>query len=198
MLVDVAVLAFLGIGDNATRHCSGNLPTEHVHPVGRGDEHVGTLVFFAGLRQPRLVEVAILVLDRLHLTIHRKPVRMHVEGAHEDGNHQPAVVEILRFLDFLNDHDLAVGRRHDDSLGVFERKIAHRTAEKVHDDGIECAENSHEKPKPEFRIEPPEQQSRGCNHDEAPNKRVGALAMQSYLLQFTDFISHKSHVECLF
>ena len=182
MLVDVAILALFRISHDAASHRSGNLPTENIRAVGRRNQHVGPLVFLARLRQPRLVEIAVEMVNRLHLPIHRKPVGVDIEKAHENRNHQPSVVEIFRFLDFLDDNDLSVGRRDNDSLRVFLRKIANRTAEEIDDNGVCRTENHDEQPEPNLRVEPPQQQRHGSNHDEAPDERVVSFTVYSDFL----------------
>ena len=113
VLVDIAVLAFGGIGDNATGHGTCHLAHEHFLSIGRFDDDGGAFVFGASLGQPSLVEIAVVVLGHLDVAVHGKPVGMYVGDAHKDGHHQSAVVEIFVFLYFLHNDHLAVSSGHD-------------------------------------------------------------------------------------
>ncbi len=64
------------------------------------------------------------MLHELHFAVHREPVGMNVPEAHEDGNHQAAVVEIRRIVYFFYDHNLAVGWSHHQILGVLYVEVA--------------------------------------------------------------------------
>ena len=84
MLIDVALLTLLGVGDDTAGYGSGNLAHEDILTLGGGDHHVGVLVLLTGLRQPGLMVVAVLVDDELHLSIDGEPVGMYVPRTHED------------------------------------------------------------------------------------------------------------------
>ena len=113
VLVDIAVLAFGGIGHDATGHGTCHLAHEHFLSIGCFDDDGGTFVFGASLGQPSLVEIAVVVLGHLDIAVHGKPVGMYVGDAHKDGHHESAVVEIFVFLHFLHNDHLAVSSGHD-------------------------------------------------------------------------------------
>ena len=75
--------------------------------------------------------VSVLMMHEFHSAVNRKPVRMDIEKTHEYAYHKTLFMEILVFVNFLYDHDTAVGRCHNDVLCVFLRKISDRAAEKV-------------------------------------------------------------------
>ena len=75
-----------------------------------------------------------------------EPVGMHVERAHEDGDHEAAVMKIPVLVNFLHHHDLPVGRSHDNVLGVVDVEAAHRAAVEIEKDKVEGARNGYENP----------------------------------------------------
>jgi hypothetical protein len=103
-------------------------------------------VLLAGLGQPGFVEITVLVMYEFHAPVHGIPVGVHVERAHEDTDHQSLIVEILIFLHFLDDHDAAVGRSHDDILCI-PSIVADRTAVEVDDCAINDTKEYYEYPK---------------------------------------------------
>ena len=110
MLVDITLLIGLSIGDDATCHGSSYLAYQDVLTVGRSNHDVRMFVLLAGLGQPGLVVVAVLVVHELDLAIDREPVGMNIQRTHEDANHKTLVMEILILFGFLNNYNLAVGR----------------------------------------------------------------------------------------
>ena len=98
------------------------------------------LVLLTGFRKPRLVVVAVLMLYQLHMTVDRKPVGMHVEEAHEYRYHDTALMEILVFIHFLYHHHLAVGRSHNEVVGVVDIQKPLRTAEEIEHDEVKHGE----------------------------------------------------------
>ena len=84
--------------------------------------------------------VAVEMLYKLHLAVDGEPVGMYVERTHEDRNHQSFVVEILVLLCFLNHDDLAVGRCHNEFIGVA-IEVADRTAVEVERHHPGCAKD---------------------------------------------------------
>ena len=145
MFVDKAVLSLLGVGNDAARHGSGNLSAEYLLAVRSGEQDVGMLVFLTGLRQPCFMIVAVKMSDELHLAVDREPVGMDIYNAHEDGNHQTAVMEIFILVNLLNDNNLSVGWCHDNILGILRREMADRTTIEIHNKGI-----SHSKDKEKY------------------------------------------------
>ncbi len=49
MLVDVALLALLSVGNDTSSYGTSNLAAEYIHAFRGGDHHVGMLVLLAGL-----------------------------------------------------------------------------------------------------------------------------------------------------
>ena len=146
MLVDIALLTLLGVGHDATGQGACYLAHQHIFTVGGGNHDVGMLILLTGLWEPGLVVVAVLMMNKLHFSVDRKPVGMHVQRTHEDRNHQTLIVEIFVFLGFLHYHNLAVGRRHDQFLRIT-IVIADRTAVEVQSHQPGCAEDDDEDPK---------------------------------------------------
>ena len=130
MLVDVALLLWLGVGDNAACQRTRYLTDENVLALRGLNDDVGTLVLFARLGQPRLVVVAVMMLDEFHAAVDGKPVGVYVPRTHEDADHQSFVVEISVFLHFFNHYNLAVGRSHHRTLGIAV-EVANRAAVEV-------------------------------------------------------------------
>ena len=153
MLVDVAVFALFGVGDDAPSHCSGYLPTQYVDPVGSGNHHVCVLVFFACLGQPGLVEVAVEVLDELHAAINGEPVGVYVPQTHKDAHHDTAVVEVPVLVDLLDNDNLSVGRSNHNALRIVGSEVAYRTSVEVGYYGIDGSEDSNENGKWYLRVE---------------------------------------------
>ena len=182
MLVDVAFLIVLGVGHDAAGHGSGNLSHQHLLAVGCLDHDVGVLVLLTGLRQPGLVVVAVLMMDEQHPPVNGEPVGMHVEGTHEDADHQSLVVEILGLFSFLDDYNLSVGRSHDGLLGVAV-EIADGAAIEIEHQQPGAAEDGHENDK-RYRIveTPPENNPKGDKRKQRVEQFVGALTVYSYLL----------------
>jgi hypothetical protein len=71
------------------------------------------------------------VANLLDNTIYGVPVGMHVEWAHEDGDHQSAVVEVVRLLHLLDNHNLTIGRSYNDTVCFFAREASRRTTEEI-------------------------------------------------------------------
>ena len=182
MLVNVALLLGLGVGDDAARHGTGYLTHQDVLTLRRLNHDVGMLVLLAGLGQPCLMVVAVEVLDKLHPSVHWEPVGMDVQRTHEDGNHQSSVVEVVVLLRFLYDDDLAVSRGNDGAFRVavevadgaaieVERQEPCRSQDggddDAGDDGIESI---------------PEQCADSHDKEGAIEQFAGAFVVNSYLL----------------
>ena len=149
------------------------------------------LVLLACLGQPRLVEVAVLVMDELHLAVDRKPVGVHVEQTHEDGNHQSAVVEVFVLLDFLYDNHLAVGRCHDNLGCIFLTKISDRTFEEIKHNAVYCPKHYQETPERNLGVESlPQHDCYGHDGEQAVYQCVISFAMYSYFLYFLYSFPH--------
>ena len=183
MLVDVAILALLGVCDDAAGNSSCYLTAEDVLAIGSGDHNVGMLVLLACLWQPRLVVVAVLVLDEFHLAVDGEPVGMHIPQTHKDTDHESLVMEILVLFDFLNHHDATVGRSYDDVLGVVGAKVADGAAIEVGGDTIYGAEHNKECPEGYLCVEhEPQHNGYGYQSYGTIEKGVGTLAVYSDLL----------------
>jgi hypothetical protein len=108
-------------------------------------------VFLTGFREPGLMIVTVLMVHKLHTSVHRIPVGMYVEGTHKNTDHQSLIVEIGFFLYFLDDYDSAVCRSHHDILGIT-AKITDGTTIKINDNAIEESKNCHKYPEWNLRI----------------------------------------------
>lgn len=108
MLVDVALFVLMGIGHDAACHSSSYLAHEHFLSLRCLDDHSGTLIFGAGLGQPGLMEITVVMDYFLDETFYGKPVGMDIGDAHEDRDHQATVVEVFILLHFLYDYDASV------------------------------------------------------------------------------------------
>ena len=109
---------------------------------------------------------------------------MHVEKAHEDTDHQTAVMKILVFLHLFNDNDAAVGRSHNHTFciafkhtdgtleKVYQNKVNHHT-----DSSYDINRNTTWERIEKDSIK--EQQTNGSY-----NQRIHTLVMKSYLLYF--------------
>ena len=82
------------------------------------------------------MEVTIFMLDRLDMSVNRKPVGMDIKQRHENGNHNPFVMEILVFLYFLKYYYLSVGWSNDQSFSVSVEE-ADGTPKEVDHNGID-------------------------------------------------------------
>ena len=104
------------------------------------------LVLLAGLWQPCLHELTVLVLHEFHLSIHREPVGMNIPQAHEDGNHQALIVEVRSVIYFFYYHNLAVCRSYYELLGILYVQVANRAAVEIEHDAIYHSEDNKEYP----------------------------------------------------
>ena len=143
MLVDVALLLGLGVGHDATGHGTCNLTYQNINTIGGGDHDVGMLVLLAGLRQPSLMIVTVEMLYELHLSIDREPVGMDIQRTHKDRDHESLIMKIRVLLDFLDDHNLSIGRSHHEFVGVAV-EIADRTTVEVEGHQPCCAKDEGE------------------------------------------------------
>ena len=130
MLVNIALFALLGIGDNTPGHGTCNLAYKDILTVRCGNHDIGMFVLFTGLRKPCLVVVAVLVVYEFDLSVHGEPVGMNVQWTHEDADHQTFVVEIFVFLSLFQHHNLTIGRSNHQFVCVTV-EIADRTAVEI-------------------------------------------------------------------
>ena len=165
MLVNIAILTFLGIGYYTACHSTGNLTTEYIYTIIRGDDSVSHLVLFTCLRKPRLVESTILMMYEFYLAINREPVGMHVEKAHEDTYHDTTLMEILVLVNFLNHNDATISRSNNDIFRVILSEIADRTTEEVYNDTIYCREDNSKAIKWNVGLERTPQYDTDCNNE---------------------------------
>ena len=75
VFVDATFLVFNGIGHDTPRHGTGYLPYQHLVPLWGLDDHSRAFILDAGLGQPSLVEVAVVVYHLLDNAFHGEPVR---------------------------------------------------------------------------------------------------------------------------
>jgi hypothetical protein len=89
--------------------------------------------------------VPLKMVNRLYLSVNRKPVGVYVEGTHKDTDHQSFLVEIIIFFYFLDDDDSTISRSYNDFIGIFAGEITNRASEKIDDycidDSSECNES---------------------------------------------------------
>jgi hypothetical protein len=190
MLIDIAVFARRGIGDDAASHSACHLPSQYLRAVGRFDDNQAVLVLIACLRKPCLVEIAVMMLYGLYLTVDGKPVGMHIKRAHEDGNHQSAVMEILSLFYLLNDHHTAVGGSHDYLLRVF-IEITNGTTVKIHDNHVKHTKNGKKALERHLRVKQmPKKIGDGSDNQTANDQCAVAFAMKSLFLEFPYSSSH--------
>ena len=174
MLVDVAVFALFGVGDDATCHCACYLAAEDVGAFGGGDDYVGVLVLLARLRQPCLVEVAVVVGYGLHFAVNGEPVGVYVKETHEDAHHDATLVEVDILVDFLDYYYAAIGWSYYQARCVFFGEEAYGAAEEVDDDAVYGAHDCREAPERHLAVyETPKQQRDCCDNDEAINECAG-------------------------
>ena len=116
---------------------------------------------------------------------------MNVEETHEDGDHQPLVVEVFVFLHFLNHYDLAVGRSHDDAFGIFKIEITDGAAVEVEHNAPNGQHNDEKQPKRPLCIETVPQRHRDKgDEDKAIGECIVSLTVNAYILYFSYFLSH--------
>ena len=190
MLVDIALLVRLGISDDTSGHSSGNLSHQHIFTLRSRNHNVGMLVLLTGLRQPRLMVVTVLVVYELHLSVHRKPVGMHVQGTHEDRDHQTLVVEVLVLLGLLHDDNLSISRG-DHQFFRISVIVAYRTSVEIEHQCPRSAEYHDEDPEGDGGAQSiPQQQGDAHDGNGTVEQLVRTLAMDPDLLQFLDSFSH--------
>ena len=136
MFVNVALVIFVGITHNSSGHGTRHLSDEDVMSFRRFNDDSGTFIFQTGFGKPSLMEVTIFMLDRLDMAVNRKPVGMDIKQRHENGNHNPFVMEILVFLYFLKYYYLSVGWSNDQSFSVSVEE-ADGTPKEVDHNGID-------------------------------------------------------------
>jgi len=190
MLVDVAVFFRLGVGNDAPCHGSGNLPAQNLRAAVGNEHHVGMLVFFACLRQPCLVEIAVLMMNELHLAVNGEPVGVYIEKAHEDTHHNPLVVEVCVFLNLFDYNHLAVGWSDHDIFRVSVEESL-RTAEEIDYYSIYDAKNEEKAPERNLVVERhPQYCCYGSDEYDAVEQGVGALSMYSDIFKFLYSFTH--------
>ena len=134
MLVDEAIVSSLGIGDDSARHGSCYLSRHDGLTAGCLDDDGGAFVVGACLGEPCFHELAVLMADMGHDSVDGVPVGMDIGDAHEDGNHEAAVVEIFVFIDFFDDYDCAVSGCDDYAVGVAAKDADGASEEVDHDE----------------------------------------------------------------
>ena len=72
---------------------------------------------------------------------------MNVPQTHEDGNHQPAIVEIVVFVHFFYHDDMPVSWGHDNAVSILTAKVADRTPIEVKHYTIDGTEYNCKNPK---------------------------------------------------
>ena len=108
----------MGVGDNTACHCSGNLTSQNICPIGRGYHNCATFILLAGLWQPSLMEVAVVMSDQFYGTVNGNPVGMNIPQTHKDANHDAFVMEIFGFFYFLYHNHFPVAGGNDNTLCV--------------------------------------------------------------------------------
>ena len=137
MFVDIAFFSYFCVGDDAPCHGSGDLSGQHFHSFRSFYDYGRTFVLRTGFRQPCFHEVTVVVGYLFNGAVHRIPVGMYVNDAHEDRDHQPTVMEVFVFVHFFNDYNFAVSRSDDYLFCILSEK-SDRTAEEVNHQQIYC------------------------------------------------------------
>ena len=137
MVVDIAFLSFLGIGDDASCHGSSHLAYEDFVSRSRLYDNRGAFVFGRSLWQPCLFEVSVVMAHHLYESLHGKPVGMDIGDAHEDADHQPSVVEVFVFVYLFDDHYVSVCRCHHHVVGGVAFEDADGASEEIDNDGVD-------------------------------------------------------------
>ena len=182
VLVDIAVFADTGIGDDASSHCASHLPRQYLRTVGCLDDDCTSLVLFARLGQPSFVEIAVVMADMLDGAVDGNPVGVDVEETHEDAHHDAAVVEIFCLFRLFHHDDLAVGRRQYESFRLA-LESADGTLEEVQQDGIQNSAYRYADVERKSGIEDVEYgKVEHPKHDGAPEKRGLSFVMKAYFL----------------
>ena len=100
-------------------------------------------------------------------------------------------MEILALLSLFYDHDLAIGRGHNQLVGIAV-EVTNRTAVEIERHQPSCAKDDDENPKWYSRVEiGPEQPGDTYDDQCAQHELVGAFAVDPDLLQFLDSFSHE-------
>ena len=183
MLVDIAVLALRGISHDAPRDGPGHLPHQDLLPVRRLDDDRSPLVLGAGLRKPGLHEISLLVEHRLDTAVHRIPVGMDIRDAHENGDHQPPVMEIFTLVHLFQHHNPPVGRGYH---RAFRRTVenADGTTEKIEHPPVEDnAARQQDCRDVHIAHQAGYQHIQQQQREKSYHKDVGTFTMNPYLLQ---------------
>lgn len=96
--------------------------------------------------------VSVLVMHEFHAPIHREPVGVNIKETHEDAYHEPAIVKIFVFFYLFYNHHFAVGRSHDNIVGVVVREISDGTSVKICGYTIYSSRSKQEQPEWYFGV----------------------------------------------
>ena len=170
----------MGIGDDTTRHRSGNLTHQHLLAVRGADDDGAALVLGARFGKICGQETARMMLDKGDLAVDGEPVGMHVENAHEHRQLEAAALQHLGLVNLLEGDYLAVGRRHNGAVGIAGIDAAGR-AEKVNDEHIQHAKDRGAHDGPDERPHPqPQGHVDGKYHQQQYHQNVCAFVMNLY------------------
>ena len=187
VVVDIAFLSFLGIGDDASCHGSSHLAYEDFVSGCSLYDNRGAFVFGRSLWQPCLFEVSVVMAHHLYESLHGKPVGMDIGDAHEDADHQTTVVEIFVLLHFLDDDDMAIGRGNNNIVRHLSLVNADGATEKIDNNGVNYGKDNYNGPKCNRAtlIEKPTAQSDDAGIDgKAQQECRDSFVVYSVLLDF--------------
>ena len=187
VVVDIALLTFGGIRDDATRNGSCHLPHKDIVARGGLDDNRRTLILRGSLGKPCTHEVAIMMTHLTHDSLHGKPVGMDIGDAHEDADHQTTVVEIFVLLHFLDDDDMAIGRGNNNIVRHLSLVNADGATEKIDNNGVNYGKDNYNGPKCNRAtlIEKPTAQSDDAGIDgKAQQECRDSFVVYSVLLDF--------------
>ena len=136
MFVNITFFARFGIGYDTACHSARNLTCHDFHAFGSFDYYGATLVVGTCFRQPGLHELTVLVRHRLHGSVYRVPVGMHIDQTHKYGNHDTAVMEIFGLFNFFHYHNLPVSGSDHNLFSLFLTEQTYRATEEVYQDSI--------------------------------------------------------------
>ena len=115
---------------------------------------------------------------------------MYIQRTHKDADHQAFFVEILMFVNLLNDNDLTVGRCHHQIIRIA-IEIAYRTTVEIQCHHPYRAEEGNKAPKRNLSINKrPQQCTTDCQCQHTQGQFIGSFTVDAYFLKFFYSFSH--------
>ena len=196
VVVDIALLTFGGIRDDATRNGSCHLPHKDIVARGGLDDNRRTLILRGSLGKPCTHEVAIMMTHLTHDSLHGKPVGMDIGDAHEDADHQPSVVEVFVFVYLFDDHYVSVCRCHHHVVGGVAFEDADGASEEIDNDGVDGGKDNEYGPEGDGATCCQEPPAKGHDADEYGQSQYECgYAFMVYSILF--YLFQSSH-DCVF